>query len=96
MTAQEYVLSGDVPLKDVKRLEWGPTVEQSNTATDSDANNSCAFSSLCIELNPGDMKTFILSIQQKFVYSEFYEESIFDQMQIPSFLNQYQFNKNIF
>lgn len=63
LTANEYVLSGDVPLNDVKRLKWDPTVGQSNTAKDSDTNNSCALSSLCIELIPGDMKTFILTIQ---------------------------------
>ena len=63
LTANEYVLSGDVPLNDVKRLKWDPTVGQNNTAKDSDTNNSCALSSLCIELIPGDMKTFILTIQ---------------------------------
>ena len=63
LTATEYVLSGDVPLKDTKRLKWGSTVEKSNTTNDSDTNSYCALSSLCIELNPGDLKTFILTIQ---------------------------------
>ena len=63
LNATEYVLSGDVPLKDVKRLKWAPTVKQSNTEYDFDKNNSCELSSLCIELNPGDLKTFVLTIQ---------------------------------
>ena len=63
LTATEYVLSGDVPLKDVKRLKWAPTMKQSNTEHDIDSNNSCELSRLCIELNPGDLKTFLLTIQ---------------------------------
>ena len=63
LTAEEYVLSGDVPLKDVNRLEWGPTVETIKTENDSQTNNSCELSSLCIEFKPGDLKTFILTIQ---------------------------------
>jgi len=63
LTAEEYVLSGDVPIKDVIRLEWGPTVEKNKKENDSHTNNSCELSNLCIELNPGDLKTFILTIQ---------------------------------
>ena len=63
LTAEEYVLSGDVPIKDVIRLKWGPTVDTNKTENDSHTNNSCELSNLCIELNPGDLKTFILTIQ---------------------------------
>ena len=63
LTAEEYVLSGDVPIKDVIRLKWGPTVEKSKTENGSHTNNFCELSNLCIELNPGDLKTFILTIQ---------------------------------
>ena len=63
VAAEEYILSGDVPVKDVNRLEWSSTVEQYKTENGPDINDSCELSSLCIELSPGDLKTFILKIQ---------------------------------
>ena len=63
VAAEEYILSGDVPVKDVNRLKWGSTVEQYKTENGPYINDSCELSSLCIELSPGDLKTFILKIQ---------------------------------
>ena len=63
VAAEEYILSGDVPVKNVNRLKWGSTVEQSKTETGPHINDSCELSSLCTELSPGDLKTFILKIQ---------------------------------
>ena len=63
LTAEEYILSGDVPVKDVNRLKWSSTGEQDTTENDSHIKESCDLSSLCVELSPGDLKTFILTIQ---------------------------------
>ena len=63
LAAEEFILSGDVPVKDVNRLKWSSTVEQDTTQNDSHKNKSCDLSSLCVELSPGDLKTFILTIQ---------------------------------
>ena len=63
IAAEEYILSGDVPVKDVNRLRWGSSVEQYKTENGPHINDSCELSSLCIELSPGDLKTFILKIQ---------------------------------
>ena len=61
LTAEEYILSGNLPLKDVNRLEWSSTAEK--IENDFHTNDSCQLSSLCIELHPGDLKTFVLTIQ---------------------------------
>ena len=64
MAAEEYILSGDVPVKDVSRLKWGSTVEQYRTENGPNINESCELRSLCIELSPGDLKTFILKFNK--------------------------------
>ena len=64
MAAEEYILSGDVPVKDVSRLKWGSTVEQYKTENGPNINESCELRSLCIELSPGDLKTFILKFNK--------------------------------
>ena len=63
VAAEEYILGGDVPVKDVNRLKWGSIFEQSKTENDPHIYDSCELSSLCIELSPGDLKPFILKIQ---------------------------------
>ena len=63
VVAEEYILSGDVPVKNVNRLKWGSTVEQYKTENGPLIDETCELSSLCIELSPGDLKTFLLKIQ---------------------------------
>ena len=44
VAAEEYILSGDVPVKYLNRLKWGSTVEQYKTENGPHIYDSCEFS----------------------------------------------------
>ena len=61
MAAEEYLLSGDIPVENLTRLNWTANCHGSGLKN---LDESCEISNLCIQLNPGDLKTYVLTIEK--------------------------------
>ena len=61
VAAEEYLLSGDIPSKALTRLNW---TAKNNGSESKNADESCEIRNLCIQLNSGDLKTFVLTIER--------------------------------
>ena len=61
VAAEEYLLSGDIPSKTLTRLNW---TANNNGSELKNADESCEIRNLCIQLNSGDLKAFVLTIER--------------------------------
>ena len=60
VAAEEYLLSGDIPVENLTRLNW----TNNHGSGLKNLDESCEISNLCIQLNPGDLKTYVLIIER--------------------------------